>query len=87
MYLKTLNGCIKSTTCPRPVSLNCFSGAEKQNLKTTREKQLKDADCKRQSYIYIYIYIYDIYVIYIMYNIYIYVCMYVYNIYLYTCTY
>ena len=66
MYLKTLNGCIKSTTCPRPVSLNCFSGAEKQNLKTTREKQLKDADCKRQSYIYmffIYIYIY-IYIIY-----------------------
>ena len=64
MYLKTLNGCIKSTTCPRPVSLNCFSGAEKQNLKTTREKQLKDADCKRQSYIYmffIYIYIYIIY--------------------------
>ena len=82
MYLKTLNGCIKSTTCPRPVSLNCFSGAEKQNLKTTREKQLKYADCKRQSYIYmffIYIYIlymiYNIYVIYIVYNIYMYVCI------------
>ena len=71
MYLKTLNGCIKSTTCPRPVSLNCFSGAEKQNLKTTREKQLKDADCKRQSYIYVF-YIY----------IYIYVCMYIIYIYI-----
>ena len=79
MHLKTLNGCIKSTTCPRPVSLNCFSGAEKQNLKTTREKQLKDADCKRQSYIYIYIYIYMIYMLYILCIIYIYmyVCMYV----------
>ena len=83
MYLKTLNGCIKSTTCPRPVSLNCFSGAEKQNLKTTREKQLKDADCKRQPYIYVfYIYIY-IYILYMIYNIY--VIYIVYNIYMYVC--
>ena len=82
MYLKTLNGCIKSTTCPRPVSLNCFSGAEKQNLKTTREKQLKDADCKRQSYIYVFIYIY-IYILYMIYNIY--VIYIVYNIYMYVC--
>ena len=82
MYLKTLNGCIKSTTCPRPVSLNCFSGAEKQNLKTTREKQLKDADCKRQSYIYVFLYIY-IYILYMIYNIYI--IYIVYNIYMYVC--
>ena len=82
MYLKTLNGCIKSTTCPRPVSLNCFSGAEKQNLKTTREKQLKDADCKRQSYIYVFLYIY-IYILYMIYNIY--VIYIVYNIYMYVC--
>ena len=66
IFENILNGCIRSTTCPRPVSLNCFSDAEKQHLKTTREKQLKDADCKWQSYIcllYIYIYIYKIYYI------------------------
>ena len=28
IYLKTLNECIKSTTCAKPVSLNCFSGAD-----------------------------------------------------------
>ena len=42
---KTLNESVNSTTCPRPVSLNCFSGAEKQHLKTALEKQLKDANC------------------------------------------
>ena len=28
LYLKTLNGCIKSTRCAPPVSLICFSGAD-----------------------------------------------------------
>ena len=39
IFLKTLNGCIKSTTCARPVSLNCFSGVDwKQHLKNNTKK-------------------------------------------------
>ena len=36
--LQNLNGCIKSNSCPRPVSLNYCSGAEEQHLKTTLEQ-------------------------------------------------
>ena len=39
-----LYGSINSTTCPQPVSLNFFSSAQKQRLKTALEKQLKHAN-------------------------------------------
>ena len=47
--LQNLNGCIKSNSCPRPVSLNYCSGAEEQHLKTTLEQQLKNVDCVKGS--------------------------------------
>ena len=94
--LKKLNGCIKSNSCPRPVSLNYFLGAEKQHLKTALEQQLKNVDCVKGSpFLHIelmklmlsYIHIIQFKYTFILY-IYIYIHIYIYYvIYMYMCIY
>ena len=60
MYLKTFNRCIKSTTCPRPVSLNCCSSAELKlpEIYIIQFTYTSILCMYMYTYIYIYIYIY-----------------------------
>ena len=46
IYLKTLNGCIQSTTCAPPVSLNCFQAPAKTSTWKTTQRR---ADCVKGS--------------------------------------
>ena len=46
LYLKTLNGCIKSTRCAPPVSLICFSGADWRSTWKTIQRCI---DCVEDS--------------------------------------